>query len=259
MLGLEAGTAAYSGKLAAARDFSRQESAARPRRAGEKEMAADCEAAAALWEALYGNASHAKQHVTSRLSPQSNGRDCSVCRRAWRSPWSATQRVPRASRTIWTNAFPKTPSSASITCRRFVPSLLSVPRQRGESRRDFSPSLRPTNSASPATTRCDQPLPSIRSRRSSSRFSSGNRGGRRVSENRGLARRCGQRAHRRACAFGAGACSRAGGRRCKISRRLQRFLRPLERRRSRPAHLAAGKSPNTPSCSSSAPALNPTT
>jgi eukaryotic-like serine/threonine-protein kinase len=73
MLCLEAGTAAYSGKLAAARDFSRQAVAAAGR-AGEKEVAAGCEAAASLWESLYGNASSARQHALSTLA-QSNGRD----------------------------------------------------------------------------------------------------------------------------------------------------------------------------------------
>ncbi len=73
MLYLEAGTAAYSGKLALARELSRQ-AATSAARAGEKEMAAGCEAAAALWEALYGNASEARQHVARTLA-QSNGRD----------------------------------------------------------------------------------------------------------------------------------------------------------------------------------------
>jgi eukaryotic-like serine/threonine-protein kinase len=73
MLYLEAGTAAYSGKLAAAREFSRQ-AATSAGRAGEKELEADCEAAAALWEAFYGNTSEARQHVATTLA-KSNGRD----------------------------------------------------------------------------------------------------------------------------------------------------------------------------------------
>jgi tetratricopeptide (TPR) repeat protein len=73
MLCLEAGTAAYSGKLATARDFSRQAAAAAGR-AGEKEVAAGCEAAASLWESLYGNSTEARQHASSTLA-QSNGRD----------------------------------------------------------------------------------------------------------------------------------------------------------------------------------------
>ena len=73
MLYLEAGTAAYSGKLAAAREFSRQ-AATSADRAGEKELEADCEAAAGLWEALYGNAQEARQHVATTLA-KSNGRD----------------------------------------------------------------------------------------------------------------------------------------------------------------------------------------
>jgi serine/threonine protein kinase/Tfp pilus assembly protein PilF len=73
MLYLEASTAAYSGKLAAAREFSRQ-AATSADRAGEKEMEAGCEAAAALWEALYGNAQEARQHAAATLA-KSNGRD----------------------------------------------------------------------------------------------------------------------------------------------------------------------------------------
>jgi tetratricopeptide (TPR) repeat protein/predicted Ser/Thr protein kinase len=73
MLYLRAGTAAYFGKLAAALDLSRQASASAGR-VGAREMAAGCEAAAALWEALYGNRSAARQHASSTLA-QSNGRD----------------------------------------------------------------------------------------------------------------------------------------------------------------------------------------
>jgi len=73
MLYLEADTAAYSGKLVVARELSHQ-AATSATRAGEKEMAAGCEAAAALWEALYGNASEARQRAASTLA-QSNGRD----------------------------------------------------------------------------------------------------------------------------------------------------------------------------------------
>jgi eukaryotic-like serine/threonine-protein kinase len=73
MLCLEAGTAAYSGKLAVARDLSRQ-AATSAARAGEQEMAAGSEAAAALWEALYGNAPEARQRTDSTLA-HSNGRD----------------------------------------------------------------------------------------------------------------------------------------------------------------------------------------
>jgi serine/threonine protein kinase/Tfp pilus assembly protein PilF len=73
MLYMEAGTAAYSGKLSAARDFSRQ-AATSAGHAGEKEMEAGCEAAAALWEAFYGNTSEARQHVVKTLAG-SNGRD----------------------------------------------------------------------------------------------------------------------------------------------------------------------------------------
>jgi len=73
MLYLEAGTAAYSGKLGVARELASQ-AAASAARAGETEMAAGCESAAALWEALYGNATAARQRVNGTLA-QSNGRD----------------------------------------------------------------------------------------------------------------------------------------------------------------------------------------
>jgi tetratricopeptide (TPR) repeat protein len=73
MLSLEAATAAYQGKLTAAREFSRQASSS-AQRAGEKEIAAGCEAAAALWEALYGDSSQARQRAADTLA-QSNGRD----------------------------------------------------------------------------------------------------------------------------------------------------------------------------------------
>jgi serine/threonine protein kinase len=73
MLYLQASTAAYSGKLAAAREFSRQ-AATSADRAGEKEVEAGCEAAAALWEAFYGNATEARQHAAATIA-KSNGRD----------------------------------------------------------------------------------------------------------------------------------------------------------------------------------------
>ena len=73
MLSLEAATAAYQGKLTAARELSHQASGS-AQRAGEKEIAAGCDAAAALWEALYGNSSQARQRAADTLT-QSNGRD----------------------------------------------------------------------------------------------------------------------------------------------------------------------------------------
>lgn len=73
MLYMEADTAAYSGRLANARDFSRQ-AAISAGLAGEREMEAGCEAAAAVREALYGNAAQARQHVIGTLA-KSNGRD----------------------------------------------------------------------------------------------------------------------------------------------------------------------------------------
>jgi eukaryotic-like serine/threonine-protein kinase len=70
---LQANSAAYSGQLAKARELSRQAVAA-AERAEEKELAAGYEAAAALWEAFFGNSSEARQHATAAIV-LSNGRD----------------------------------------------------------------------------------------------------------------------------------------------------------------------------------------
>jgi serine/threonine protein kinase len=63
LLGLEADTAAYSGRLRAAREFSRQamDSA---ERAGEEEAAATYSAGSGLWEALFGNADAARRRAS---------------------------------------------------------------------------------------------------------------------------------------------------------------------------------------------------
>ncbi len=73
MLSVEAGTAAYQGKLKVARDLSRQ-AATSASQAREKEVAAGCQSAAALWEALYGNPDEVRQRVNATLA-ESNGRD----------------------------------------------------------------------------------------------------------------------------------------------------------------------------------------
>ena len=73
MLSMEAGTAAYQGKLQMARELSRKAETS-ANLAGEREMAAGCVAAAALWEALYGNIAKAKERVYGTLA-LSNGRD----------------------------------------------------------------------------------------------------------------------------------------------------------------------------------------
>jgi ATP/maltotriose-dependent transcriptional regulator MalT len=73
LLYFEADTAAYSGQLSKARDLSKQAVAA-AQRAGRKERAAGCQAAAALREALFGNGAEAKRFATSALK-SSNGRD----------------------------------------------------------------------------------------------------------------------------------------------------------------------------------------
>jgi tetratricopeptide (TPR) repeat protein/predicted Ser/Thr protein kinase len=73
LLSMEASTAAYFGRLSAARDLSRQ-AAASASQAGAKELATGCEAAAALWEALYGNTAAARQHSSAGMA-KSDGRD----------------------------------------------------------------------------------------------------------------------------------------------------------------------------------------
>ncbi len=66
LLGNEADTAAYSGRLRTAQDFSRQ-AVASAERAEEKEAAATYEADAALREALFGNEREARPRVASAL------------------------------------------------------------------------------------------------------------------------------------------------------------------------------------------------
>jgi serine/threonine protein kinase/tetratricopeptide (TPR) repeat protein len=73
LLLMEASTGAYFGRLSAARDLSRQ-AATSASQAGAKELAAGCEAAVALWEALYGNTAAARQHSSAALA-MSKGRD----------------------------------------------------------------------------------------------------------------------------------------------------------------------------------------
>jgi eukaryotic-like serine/threonine-protein kinase len=67
LLGLEADTAAYTGRLGEARKFSRR-AAASAERAEEKETAAGYEADAALQEALFGNAAETRQWATAAVA-----------------------------------------------------------------------------------------------------------------------------------------------------------------------------------------------
>jgi len=69
----EAESVAYSGQLRKARELSRR-AVASAERAGEKETAAGYEAAAALREALFGNAAEARQRIVAALK-LSRGRD----------------------------------------------------------------------------------------------------------------------------------------------------------------------------------------
>jgi serine/threonine protein kinase len=67
LLSYEADTFAYSGRLGKAQEFSRR-AVASAERAEEKETAAGYEAAAALREALFGNANKARQRAAAALS-----------------------------------------------------------------------------------------------------------------------------------------------------------------------------------------------
>ena len=73
LLAREAETAAYSGRLGEARDFSRR-AVASAERAAEKEKAASYEADAALREAVFGNAAAGRQRAAAALG-LSTGRD----------------------------------------------------------------------------------------------------------------------------------------------------------------------------------------
>jgi tetratricopeptide (TPR) repeat protein len=67
LLGLEADTAAYSGKLGRARDLSRQ-AVVSAKRAKEPEVAAERETDAALREALFGNPAETRERAADALS-----------------------------------------------------------------------------------------------------------------------------------------------------------------------------------------------
>jgi len=73
LLYYQSDTAAYYGQLNKARELSRQ-AAASAERAGHKEGAAGCEAAAGLREALFGNGAEAKRAAANALRA-SNGKD----------------------------------------------------------------------------------------------------------------------------------------------------------------------------------------
>ena len=73
LLALEADTAAFSGQLGKAREFSSR-AITLAKQAGEKETAASYEAAAALREALFGDAAKARQRAVAALA-LSTGRD----------------------------------------------------------------------------------------------------------------------------------------------------------------------------------------
>jgi tetratricopeptide (TPR) repeat protein len=73
LLSLEAGTAAYSGRIAEARKFSRR-AVTLAETVGQKEVAAAYESTAAVREGLFGNTVQARQGAVAALTV-SNGRD----------------------------------------------------------------------------------------------------------------------------------------------------------------------------------------
>src|ERR1017187_9195468 len=73
LLGLEANTAAHSGRLREAREFSRR-AVDSAERSDKKETAATYSALSALREAMFGNGDEARRHVTSELG-HTTGRD----------------------------------------------------------------------------------------------------------------------------------------------------------------------------------------
>jgi hypothetical protein len=77
LLDLEANTTAYSGRLKAAREFSRR-AVDSAERADKKESAATYSAVSGLREALFGNADEARRRVTSALG-RTTGRDEEYC------------------------------------------------------------------------------------------------------------------------------------------------------------------------------------
>ena len=101
LLAAEADTAAYGGRLLAARDFSRKAIASAKRNA-EKETAASYEAAAALREALFGNPDGARQHAEAALAI-SKGRDVQYASALAMAFAGAGQRAQQLSEQLSTN------------------------------------------------------------------------------------------------------------------------------------------------------------
>lgn len=69
----ESNTAAYFGRIGSAREISRR-AARSASEGGDREVEARCEAAAAIWEALYGNVAEARRQSNAALAA-SKGRD----------------------------------------------------------------------------------------------------------------------------------------------------------------------------------------
>ena len=111
----EADTAAYSGRLEKAREFSRR-AVASAERAEEKETAASYEADAALREALFGNSAEARQRAAAALA-LSTGRDVQYGA-ALALALAGMRLGHRHWRMIWPSASRRIRSSSSTTCRR---------------------------------------------------------------------------------------------------------------------------------------------
>ena len=114
LLANEADTAAYSGRLMKAREFSSR-AAASAKGAEQKETAAGYEAGAALREALFGNVAEARQRATSALG-LSTGRDAQ-CGAALALVFAGDARGRRRLPIIWIRTFQTTLSYDSTICQ----------------------------------------------------------------------------------------------------------------------------------------------
>jgi serine/threonine protein kinase/tetratricopeptide (TPR) repeat protein len=119
MLANEALTAAFAGRLAKARELSRQ-AAASAERAEHKEELAGYLVSDALVEALFGNVAEARRgRSTSRTAATTS------TERRWRSRWPAIRAGPNGSSMSYRSVFRKTRWPGLRTCRRFEPSWRS--------------------------------------------------------------------------------------------------------------------------------------
>jgi eukaryotic-like serine/threonine-protein kinase len=147
LLAFEADTAAYSGRLRKAREFSRR-AVASAEQAEEKAAAAGYEADATVREARFGNAAEARQRVAAALA-LSAGRDV-VYRAALTLALAGDAPQAQALANDLGQRFPKTRWCSSTTCQRFTPSLHSTATKLRRPSKLFRPPL-PTSWGDPPT------------------------------------------------------------------------------------------------------------